>query len=571
MNKKTIVVRSKKPKQSFFQKCISFITKRKTFTFLSIAILLIAIPLTVVQSLHIQDLRQQAKESDGGNCQATCQQYCTPEKTTCTEGYQPCLDYGHEVEKKALDACDPHNGATFQSCLTAANSTYSAWAASCSTKYCKTTPASCNNSSYSYCVNACKSPSTCEQQCEQKGSDNAVAACLKANCQTTTTRTPLQCYEACVANETSSSTCQSQCGYTVPNSAGSAPNEGTKPKSGGSSCYEDCIDRGGSGTSCQIDCSTPSYNNTVCVKHENAYCTNDADCDDAYVRNTSYSCSDKGTNFGSCCVKRTSPPVVTPGKKTTVTPAGSGSKPGSTGGKGICLPSGFYSVGGEPCPTPTPVKKTGVTPGSGTTSNGGTKPQTGSTTPGASSPNITSAPTLQTACANNPIQPPVNKIWKAYCSSGYKCVTNDDCKKVLSASGGETQCYVFTNGSYCMQLQFDNIAGTCRDNPETPPGANQVWKADCGGKTCKEHSDCPQNPAYASNPNDKSNWCYGFDDGARCMMLQEKNGNTTASTPTTSSSSATSKSVTSTVIDTITSPFVSAWDAITGFVTGFFK
>ncbi|MBI4040042.1 IPT/TIG domain-containing protein [Candidatus Daviesbacteria bacterium] len=46
------------------------------------------------------------------------------------------------------------------------------------------------------------------------------------------------------------------------------------------------------------------------------------------------------------------------------------------------------------------------------------------------------------------------------------------------------------------------------------------WEASCGGPSCSQNSDCPQNTGdYAVEPS-TSNWCYGFSNGNRCMMLK---------------------------------------------------
>ena len=234
----------------------------------------------------------------------------------------------------------------------------------------------------------------------------------------------------------------------------------------------------------------------------------------------------------------------------------------SSSNAGSSCPPGYVQVGsteGSCAPASSPAANGGS--GEGTKPNsGGTTPSAGGASPQASSPITTSAPARQASCSDNPIIPASpNQIWRAYCSN--KCVTNSDCKSLPGwpTDPASSQCYQFTNGSYCLQLQYNNIAGLCRDNPVTPPDGLQ-WKAACGGKECSKNSDCPATPGL-----ENSNWCYGFDDGARCLSLQKAgttSANTLTPTPTPDSKMLSQSGA---------NPFMSVFIAVKEWFTGLFR
>lgn len=64
----------------------------------------------------------------------------------------------------------------------------------------------------------------------------------------------------------------------------------------------------------------------------------------------------------------------------------------------------------------------------------------------------------------------------------------------------------------------------CQDNPPGERPAGYSWKAvDNCQRSCsdtKNHTDCPQNTTSGYVRRETSNWCYGFKEGNRCLMLE---------------------------------------------------
>ena len=72
---------------------------------------------------------------------------------------------------------------------------------------------------------------------------------------------------------------------------------------------------------------------------------------------------------------------------------------------------------------------------------------------------------------------------------------------------------------------------TCRNNP-VPPLQGYIWVANCSS-TCNTNSDCPENTNDPSNVYPKtSNWCFGFNEGNRCLQLQKAGSNIPTVIPT---------------------------------------
>lgn len=78
-------------------------------------------------------------------------------------------------------------------------------------------------------------------------------------------------------------------------------------------------------------------------------------------------------------------------------------------------------------------------------------------------------------------------------------------------------------------------AGTCRDNPVDPPSGYK-WEANCSGQVCADNSQCP------SGANNQEGWCYGFEDGAKCLKLVSTGNVGVAQAPTSCDSINLSKS-----------------------------
>lgn len=62
--------------------------------------------------------------------------------------------------------------------------------------------------------------------------------------------------------------------------------------------------------------------------------------------------------------------------------------------------------------------------------------------------------------------------------------------------------------------------------PSAPQGYR--WEANCTKDSCSANEDCPQNTIDSGVTAETSNWCYGFDDGNKCLMLKSTSGNTTS-------------------------------------------
>jgi hypothetical protein len=637
MDIKSFVIHNIKKYKSKIDTLTPVLSRQKTYSFLALAFLLIAIPLTVVQSLHIQDNRQHADDGTGSSAcvsPATCESRKATKEGECTSilandncatGLPP-EGKRTKSQQDLIDSCETATSSRYTKCVNESASLYTI----CRANIC---PAS---------------PLSCEDQCyKDYSSDKAAEACKKAKCQQAPVPQPFvtpatpenNCIKTTIIGENEKTVeCVDECRIQVKTETGYYNCKGIRVSGGITNPYE---------------------GNTVCEKaNDTNYCESEDSCQTGYTRSKD-SCVDNGHSFGFCCVKKVSTPggETTPGapssggstkpgggstidgdnktisigsevsingadgfanlrklpginqeiidsianstkanviggpKKATnsedsynwlnitlqdgklkgtsgwiadiVLNASTGTSPAPVSQGGTdnpCTEAGFYKVGGKPCSTPTPLPK-------GTTAQSpGTKPSTGGTTPG-----VTSPVTTQLVCGDNPILPAVNKTWKAYCTNTYKCASNDDCRKALPESAGSTQCYPFTNGSYCIQEQSNtlpgNSAGLCRDNPEPPPSSSQVWKAACGGKVCTKHSDCPQNPEYTKNATaknaDRSNWCYGFDDGARCLMLQEKESSPKNVTPNPSIPA----NLASRTSNTLSSP----WERFREWVSGLFK
>lgn len=87
------------------------------------------------------------------------------------------------------------------------------------------------------------------------------------------------------------------------------------------------------------------------------------------------------------------------------------------------------------------------------------------------------------------------------------CSTNDNCGYVPGCSSGAQVTCPASGGT------GRTGTGSCRDNPETPPSGYR-WDANCNSSgACTTNSQCPK------GANNADGWCYGFDDGFRCMKL----------------------------------------------------
>src|SRR3972149_3428521 len=72
---------------------------------------------------------------------------------------------------------------------------------------------------------------------------------------------------------------------------------------------------------------------------------------------------------------------------------------------------------------------------------------------------------------------------------------------------------------FFLNVQSVLAQGVCRDNPETPP-AGYKWAANCSSSgSCESNAGCP------TGANNQEGWCYGFEDGNRCLQLQSTGAN----------------------------------------------
>lgn len=495
MNKKTVIIRSKKKRQSLPSTIFTFFLKRKAVSFFILLLLILAIPLTILQGKRSQDIRQRAS-GDAAVCIAQCQStygntatepICNAQRIALCQGRT--INEGCKLEmNKCYQTCSGGIG-----CQQRCQEKEAACEQKCTADNC-TAPVACEGECLT-CKNKCattpaqtaSSELTCAQKCAQNSDTitSDTVACLK-NCKETasTTSAPLPPQEAATTETLQEPTCNNSCEEIT----------------------QTCTDTGcNKQTSCNTECSSRCFKNNTCT---------------APKTNT------------------VTPPDDTP------------SAPGIAPNIDPCM---LNRIGGKPCDRP-------VTPSDSGPSTTGTKAGSGiknAISPKPQEPSLTATPQKQVTCSDNPIQAPFNQIWKAYCSN--RCVTNSDCKSLPGWSAQSSQCYSFTNGSYCIQLQYNNIAGVCRDNPVPPPDG-LMWKAACSGQPCTKNSDCPTTPGM-----ENSNWCYGFDDGARCLQLQVAN-NTSAHT----SASPSATTTTTKLINAIKTPFVSAWHTISTWLTHLF-
>lgn len=72
------------------------------------------------------------------------------------------------------------------------------------------------------------------------------------------------------------------------------------------------------------------------------------------------------------------------------------------------------------------------------------------------------------------------------------------------------------------QLKSKATVGNCKLNPDLAPGetpSGYRWEADCSGPVCTDKSQCQGNDAIDVSSGTDTKWCYGFEDGAKCMKL----------------------------------------------------
>lgn len=120
-------------------------------------------------------------------------------------------------------------------------------------------------------------------------------------------------------------------------------------------------------------------------------------------------------------------------------------------------------------------------------------------------------------CRDNPNTPPAGYKWTALC--GTSCTSNSQCPK--GANNHEGWCYGFDGGARCLRLdEAGTNQGACRDNPTgSNPPSGYKWKALCG-QSCTSNNQCPKNTTQGEVNPDTSAWCWGFPEGGRCLQLR---------------------------------------------------
>lgn len=143
-----------------------------------------------------------------------------------------------------------------------------------------------------------------------------------------------------------------------------------------------------------------------------------------------------------------------------------------------------------------------------------------------------------TECKDNPVTPQSGYTWHAFCkrtcTKDAECSVNDFDPSNVNAKDS-AWCYGFKEGGRCLQLRSVNSPRSpqgnvsARNNPVDPPetepkdGFEYEWVTDMNS-TCGANDQCPANHDEPFRVDPKtSNWCFGFDDRPRCMMLKSKN------------------------------------------------